>query len=74
MEVREEIAFHCRQKSYIEATIPANIIIGPFNVNIQPVRTALINKRQELATRLLDMFCARMKVHIEEVHYLTVRT
>lgn len=74
MELKEEVAFHFRQKKIIESTIPATIVIGPFNVNIQPLKIVLLNKRQELGNKLLDMFCAKMKLNLEEVHYLTVRS
>ncbi|RZC18431.1 DHC N2 and/or AAA 6 domain containing protein, partial [Asbolus verrucosus] len=66
-EVKEEVSFHYRMKANLEATLPATIIVGPFFVTIEQLRSFLINKRQEIATKLLEMFCARMKKCIEDV-------
>ncbi|XP_044254832.1 dynein axonemal heavy chain 1-like isoform X2 [Tribolium madens] len=66
-EVKEEVSFHLRMKANLEATLPTTIIIGPFFVTIEQLRHFLISKRQELATKLLDMFCQRMKNCILDV-------
>lgn len=60
-EVKEEVSFHLRMKANLEATLPTTIIIGPFFVTIEQLRHFLIAKRQDLATKLLDMFCQRMR-------------
>jgi hypothetical protein len=54
-------------KANLEATLPTTVIIGPFFITIEQLRHFLIGKRQDLATKLLDMFCQRMKQCIEEV-------
>ncbi|GLV39944.1 Dynein heavy chain at 36C [Carabus blaptoides fortunei] len=65
-EVKEEVSYQYRRKYNLEATIPVHIVIGPYFVNIYPMKNFLVQKRQEIITKLLDMFCARMKVCIEE--------
>lgn len=58
---------HYQLKEELEENLPPHIVIGPFYVNVLPLKLFLINKRQELITKLLDMYCARMKVAIEDV-------
>lgn len=48
-------------KSNIESTIPSSIVIGPFFVTVEHLKNFLTTKRQEIATKLLDIFCQRMK-------------
>ncbi|CAH1982455.1 unnamed protein product [Acanthoscelides obtectus] len=67
VEVKEEVSLHLRHKANLEATLPTNIFIGPYNINVEQLRQFLIAKRQEIATRLLDMFAARMKEIFEDI-------
>ncbi|XP_054262356.1 dynein axonemal heavy chain 1-like [Macrosteles quadrilineatus] len=66
-EVKEEVALHLRLKANLVATIPAVIVIGPFIVQVDNLRQFLINKRQEIATKLLNAFAQRMKELLENV-------
>nr|CAI5840362.1 unnamed protein product [Callosobruchus analis] len=67
VEVKEEVSLHLRHKNNLEATLPTNIFIGPYNINVEQLRLFLITKRQEIATKLLDMFAARMKDIFEDI-------
>lgn len=47
--------------------MPLAIVIGPFVINIEPLKTFLVTKRQEIVDKMLNQFCANMKLNIEEV-------
>lgn len=66
-EVKEEVALQLRLKANLSSTIPPIIVIGPFIVHVDALRQFLINKRQEIATKLLNEFAARMKGQLEVV-------
>lgn len=66
-EVKEDISLHHRLKRSLEETLPNLIFVGPFYVQIEHLRVFLINKRQEIINKLLDLFAARMKRSIEDV-------
>ncbi|XP_075235019.1 sterile affecting ciliogenesis [Lycorma delicatula] len=65
-EVKEEIALQFRLKENLFQTLPMSIIIGPFLVNVDPLKQYLISKRHEMATKLLITFSQRMKANVEE--------
>lgn len=66
-EFKEEISYHYKMKWNLEMTLPASIIIGPFNIITEPLKQFLVNKRQEICTKLLEVLTAMMKGYIEEV-------
>ncbi|KAK2581762.1 hypothetical protein KPH14_002241 [Odynerus spinipes] len=66
-EIKDEISFHRRMKLNLESTLPKNIIIGPFNVNVQPLRQFLMSKREDCATRLLTIFTERLRYRVDEL-------
>lgn len=47
--------------------MPTNIVIGPFLISVDHLRTYLITKRNEIVQKLLDMFAARLRQAILEV-------
>lgn len=67
VEVKEEVAMHYKMKSSLETTLPNIIFIGPFQISVDHLRVFLINKKQEICGKLLDMFAARMKNYVEDV-------
>lgn len=75
-EVKDEISFHFKMKSILELTLPKDIVIGPFRVNIQPLRQFLIQKRQNCCTQLLVMFTESLRARIDVVlsDYMQIRT
>lgn len=76
MEVKDEISFHFKMKSILELALPKDIVIGPFRVNIQPLRQFLIQKRQNCCTQLLAMFAENLRAQIDTVlsDYMQIRT
>ncbi|XP_071558365.1 dynein axonemal heavy chain 1-like [Temnothorax nylanderi] len=75
-EVRDEVSFHFKMKSILELALPKDIVIGPFNVNVRPLREFLIQKRQNCCTQLLIMFTEsfRTKIDIVLSDYVQIRT
>lgn len=66
-EVKEDISQHYRLKRSLEETLPNLIFIGPFYILIDHLRLFLINKRQDIINKLLDLFAGRMRRCIEDV-------
>lgn len=60
-EIKEEISFHFRMRENLEVTLPLSITIGPFLVNVEPLRTFLIDKRTEIIIRMLTMLTEILK-------------
>lgn len=59
-QVKEEISFQIRMRENLERTVPLNIVIGPFWVNVKPLREVLIQKRVDLTFALLKMLTERL--------------
>lgn len=66
-EVKDEVNYHLKQGDILEETIPASIVIGPFFVNTDYVKQFLIQKRLDIAKKLLDQFAEKMKLAFIEV-------
>lgn len=62
-------------KSVLELTLPKDIVIGPFRVNVRPLRQFLIKKRQNCCTQLLIMFTESLRERIDVVlsDYMEIR-
>ncbi|GJQ83086.1 DNAH1, partial [Trypoxylus dichotomus] len=66
-EIKEEVSFQYKMKWNLEMTLPSSIIIGPFLIFTSSLREFLVNKRQEICTKLLNQFAKRMKNIIDNV-------
>lgn len=66
-DYKEEISMHFRMKANLEATLPTSIQIGPFLVSVEPLKVFLIKKRQELATKLIEMLLEKLKNETQEI-------
>ncbi|XP_011707083.1 PREDICTED: dynein heavy chain 1, axonemal-like, partial [Wasmannia auropunctata] len=75
-EIRDEVSFHFKMKSILELALPKNIAIGPFFVNVRPLRKFLVQKRQSCYTQLLIMFTdgLRKKIDVVLSDYVQIRT
>lgn len=75
-EIKNEISFHFKMKSILELSLPKDIVIGPFRVNVQPLRKFLIQKRQNCCTQLLIMFTESLRAQIDVVltDYMQIQT
>ncbi|XP_052898036.1 dynein axonemal heavy chain 1 [Anopheles moucheti] len=66
-EIKEDIALQIRMRENLEYTVPLCIVIGPFWVNVQPLREALIRKRLELTAALLKMLTEKLRLKTADV-------
>lgn len=66
-EFKEEISIHFHLKASLEVTLPCSIQIGPFLVNVEPLKEFLVKKRQELATKLIEMLLEKLKNETQEI-------
>lgn len=71
-EYKEEIYSHFKMKEMLENTLPSKIMIGPFTILTEQLKTNLVLKRQELAQKLLDQFAIKMHHCVIEVNNLNV--
>lgn len=60
-DFQDEISMHLRMKANLEATLPCSIQIGPFLIQVEPLKVYLVTKRAELASRLLEMLTEKLK-------------
>lgn len=60
-EYQDEISMHLRMKANLEVTLPCSIQIGPFLIQVEPLKVYLVTKRAELASRLLEMLTEKLK-------------
>ncbi|KAJ8667913.1 hypothetical protein QAD02_009576, partial [Eretmocerus hayati] len=68
LELRDEVLMQYALKTQLESEIPKRISIGVYNVNIEKLRSQLIEKRQSLGDSLLQMHTIRLKNQIEEIN------
>lgn len=66
-DFKEEISMHFRMKANLEVTLPPSIQIGPFLVSVEPLKVFLVKKRQELATKLIDMLLEKLRNETQEI-------
>ncbi|XP_076766961.1 dynein axonemal heavy chain 1 [Xylocopa sonorina] len=66
-EIKEEIAFHITMRENLEVTLPDTITIGPFVVNVRPLKEFLVSKRHECSTGLLVMLTEKLRVEVDDV-------
>ncbi|XP_053995639.1 dynein axonemal heavy chain 1-like [Hylaeus anthracinus] len=66
-DIKEAIATQISLKHNIEVTIPKSIIIGPFYVNVRPLRHVLTQKRHDCSTGLLAMLTERLRTEIDKI-------
>lgn len=57
----------------LEVTLPEMITIGPFMVNVEPLKQSLVDKRQDLYSILLEMYATHMKNLVQVVSRSTGR-
>lgn len=54
-------------KQNLEVTLPNTIPIGPFIVNVRPLKDFLMQKRRECATGLLVMFTEKLRTEVDDI-------
>ncbi|KAF5308293.1 hypothetical protein FQR65_LT06286 [Abscondita terminalis] len=66
-EYKDMIALQLQLKADLQEDLPVQIIIGPFHINTEPIKSTLVDKRQDIADKLLDQFRLLMKSAVLEV-------
>ncbi|XP_017768545.1 PREDICTED: dynein heavy chain 1, axonemal-like [Nicrophorus vespilloides] len=68
-EVKDEVSNHLKMRDHLEEILPSLIVIGPFSISVDNIRQNLIQKRMDLAKKLLDQFADKMKnLFIDIIH------
>lgn len=70
-EFKEEVKERVKLRDNLLLTVPQSVVIGPFLVNVELTRNALVNKSQEIIDKMLLMFARRLRAQIDEVVTLT---
>lgn len=66
-EVKKEIIDQRRLKQELKDDLPATIVIGPFFINVDPLKQFLIAKRTEIVKRIFEYYVDRMNTTTEEL-------
>lgn len=73
VEVKQEVEMHLKEKDIIEATIPGNIVIGPFWVNTENVKQTLSKKRKNLSNAMLELLARKLRNQADDVSEFNMR-
>ncbi|XP_037952537.1 dynein heavy chain 1, axonemal-like [Teleopsis dalmanni] len=65
--VKADILEHKRQKEEIRRILPAFITIGPFYINVEQLKTFMVNKHIEIVRKIFEFYVHRMFVINEEL-------
>lgn len=66
-DLKKEVEQHLKDKQKLEQTLPSSIVIGPFFVRVEAVRSKLANKKKAMAKALLEHIVEKLRVRIEDV-------
>lgn len=66
-EVKREIIDQRRLKEEMREDLPPSIVIGPFFINVDPLKQHLIAKRTEIVKRIFEYYVDRMNTTTEEI-------
>lgn len=69
LEVKEAVVRYLKQKEILEQSLPSAIMIGPFTVNVEPVRKSLLKKCQALAKAVLDRLALKLHNQMAEASF-----
>lgn len=67
-DLKKEVEMHLKDKQKLEQTLPSSIVIGPFFVRVEAVRSKLANKKKALAAALLEYIVEKLRLRIENVN------
>ncbi|XP_036594745.1 dynein heavy chain 1, axonemal [Trichosurus vulpecula] len=66
-EVREVVMSHLQEKEILDNSLPSNIIIGPFFINVENTKQNLSKKRKALATSMLDILAKNLHQEVDGI-------
>nr|VZI05919.1 unnamed protein product [Spirometra erinaceieuropaei] len=61
LEVKQEVERQLEEQQKIEDRMPCTIVIGPFLVNVEPLRARLMKKRNDMAKAMLDLLARQLR-------------
>ncbi|KZC03876.1 Dynein heavy chain 1, axonemal [Dufourea novaeangliae] len=67
LDIKDAISHQIGMKLSLEAKLPNVIPIGPFNVNVLPLKEFLMQKRHDCSTGLLEMLTERLRNRVDEI-------
>ncbi|XP_063217349.1 dynein axonemal heavy chain 1-like [Bacillus rossius redtenbacheri] len=66
-ELRDEALLQRQAAEDLEGRLPERLLLGPFALQVAPVKRALVGRRQDMAQGVLDIFAAGLRVQVDEV-------
>ncbi|KAH8863214.1 Dynein heavy chain 1, axonemal [Schistosoma japonicum] len=67
LDIKQQIENQLQEKENIERIIPSFIIIGPFYVNVEPVRQNLSKKYKALINALLELLAKQLRKQADSI-------
>ena len=67
-DIKQLIDQHLASKAEMETLLPQHIIIGPFYLNTESIRTAVAKKHRDVARALLDFLAKKLRNDADLVH------
>ncbi|CAD7086286.1 unnamed protein product [Hermetia illucens] len=64
-EVKEEVLSQVRLRDQHENDLPKTIVIGPFLINVDPLKQLLVNKRKEIIKKHLETYTEKLRKKTE---------
>ncbi|XP_050527307.1 dynein axonemal heavy chain 1-like [Daktulosphaira vitifoliae] len=76
-QVKEEISMHLRMKANLKKTLPSNITIGLFFINVETLKQSLIDKCRQLAHLIMKTFAnlttEKLEISCEEYRGINLK-
>lgn len=69
MDVQREVQKNLTERVVVDEAIPMSIVIGPFHLITEPIRSNLSKKRKAMAHAIMDLYASELKVKTEEVSH-----
>ncbi|XP_060621830.2 dynein axonemal heavy chain 1 [Anolis sagrei] len=66
-EVREIVHTYLTEKELLDNSLPSNMVIGPFHLNVEVVKQNLSKKYKALATSMLDILARNLHNQVEDI-------
>ncbi len=66
-DVNAEVEKQFAEEKRLEELMPLIITIGPFLINVEPLRTRLMKKRADMAKAMLDLLARQLRKQADAV-------
>ncbi len=66
-DVKAEVEKQFAEEKRLEELMPLIITIGPFLINVEPLRTRLMKKRADMAKAMLDLLARQLRKQADAV-------